>query len=132
MDRNDMLDAILKEKLESNFVKNDATIEEAPVLAALITAASKMSRVVETTAAEEVVTDQLLDLYQKADSQEVTQLVGMSSSFIKNNTGYSVDVDDYAAAIKAYQAEKQKYDDLYNRILSRAQLKQKEGKVQNR
>ena len=50
----------------------------------------------------------------------------MSSSYIKLNTGYSVEVEDMGSAYANYSAQKEEYDRLYTSISERAKSHEKE------
>lgn len=85
----------------------------------MITSASMMAIVSERNASREITTEELLDLYGKTEDKNVTDLIGMSPNFVKMNTGYSVDFQDYSKASAAYQSEKEKYDKIYEEIYIR-------------
>lgn len=120
-------DAILKRNVENVFVdKSKADVAQPHVLAAMITAASAMSRESEGIATPEMTTEELLDLYGKTEDGQVTSLLGMSSAYIQLNTGYSVQVEDMGAASANYRAQKPVYDMIYGQIAERARVRQEE------
>lgn len=114
-------DMSLKRNVEKMFIKkSDADIQQPSVMAAVITAASAMSRESNGLATPEMTTEELLDLYGKTDDGMVTSLLGMQSSYIKLNTGYSVEVEDMGSAAANYRAEQEAYDAMYGQIAERA------------
>lgn len=120
-------DTILKRNVENVFVdKSKADVAQPHVLAAMITAASEMSRESEGIATPEMTTEELLDLYGKTEDGQVTSLLGMSSAYIQLNTGYSVQVEDMGAASANYRAQKPVYDMIYGQIAERARVRQEE------
>lgn len=120
-------DTILKRNVENVFVdKSKADVAQPHVLAAMITAASAMSRESEGIATPEMTTEELLDLYGKTEDGQVTSLLGMSSAYIQLNTGYSVQVEDMGAASANYRAQKPVYDMIYGQIAERARVRQEE------
>ena len=124
----ELQDLKLKSNLNNTFNSKKADINQPSVLAALITAASKMARCTEFVT-EEMTIQQLLDLYQKSDDELVTGLIGMGPQYVKNNIGYSVDFNDISFAQMAYQANKKSYDELYTAIQQRAVAKIEEGPI---
>jgi hypothetical protein len=126
MDKN-LQDALLRNKVETTFLKKDVSVNEPHILAAMITAASEMSICSDGIATPEMTTEQLLDLYQKKDDENVSNLIGMSSGFVKNNIGYSVQFEDMIAAEVNYHAEKPTYDEIYRGIAARANAKENEA-----
>ncbi len=124
-------DLELKRSVENIFITDEkkADVVQPHVLAAMITAASAMS-IPSGITTPEVATEELLDLYGKTDDGKVTSLLGMSSSYIKLNTGYSVEVEDMGSAYANYSAQKEEYDQLYSGIAERSKSHTKEeGKV---
>ncbi len=120
-------DIVLKRNVENVFVdKSKADVTQPHVLAAMITAASAMSRESEGIATPDMTTEELLDLYGKTDDGQVTSLLGMSSAYIQLNTGYSVQVEDMGAASANYRAQKPVYDMIYGQIAERARVRQEE------
>ena len=120
-------DIVLKRNVENGFVdKSKADVTQPHVLAAMITAASAMSRESEGIATPDMTTEELLDLYGKTDDGQVTSLLGMSSAYIQLNTGYSVQVEDMGAASANYRAQKPVYDMIYGQIAERARVRQEE------
>lgn len=114
-------DVSLKQNVEKMFIKKtDANIQQPSVMAAVITAASAMSRESNGLATPEMTTEELLDLYGKTDDGMVTSLLGMQSSYIKLNTGYSVEVEDMGSAAANYRAEQEAYDTMYGQIAERS------------
>ena len=66
-------DIVLKRNVENVFVdKSKADVTQPHVLAAMITAASAMSRESEGIATPDMTTEELLDLYGKTDDGQVT------------------------------------------------------------
>ncbi len=121
-------DVELKAKVENTFLKKpEASIEQPSVLAAMITAASQMANASDGITTPYTTTEELLDLYGKSEDGKVTSLLGMQSSYIKLNTGYSVEVEDMGAAAATYQAQQATYDEIYNRIAERAKSHEKES-----
>lgn len=121
-------DMELKTKVETTFIKNpDANIEQPSVLAAMITAASQMASASNGITTPYTTTEELLDLYGKAEDGMVTSLLGMQSSYIKLNTGYSVEVEDMNAAAVNYQAQQVEYDAIYRQISERAKARAMES-----
>ena len=119
-------DIVLKRNVENVFVdKSKADVTQPHVLAAMITAASAMSRESEGIATPDMTTEELLDLYGKTDDGQVTSLLGMSSAYIQLNTGYSVQVEDMGAASANYRAQKPVYDMIYGQIAERARVQKK-------
>jgi len=112
-------DLELRRKVESVFNQKKSDINEPAVLAAIITAASNMARCSELVT-EEVTVEQLLDLYQKSDDSIIGGLIGMGPQYVKANIGYSVDFNDYANSMAAYNADKQSLDIMYAEILNRS------------
>ena len=120
-------DIVLKRNVENVFVdKSKADVTQPHVLAAMITAASAMSRESEGIATPDMTTEELLDLYGKTDDGQVTSLLGMSSAYIQLNTGYSVQVEDMGAASANYRAQKPVYDMIYGQIAERARVRKEE------
>ena len=120
-------DIVLKRNVENVFVdKSKADVTQPHVLAAMITAASAMSRESEGIATPDMTTEELLDLYGKTDDGQVTSLLGMSSAYIQLNTGYSVQVEDMGAASANYRAQKPVYVMIYGQIAERARVRQEE------
>jgi len=123
----DHRDLELQRTVESLFIaeakKQD--VAQPHVLAAMITAASAMS-IPSGITTPELTTEELLDLYGKKEDGKVTSLLGMSSSYIKLNTGYSVEVEDMGSAYANYSAQKEEYDRLYTSISERAKSHEKE------
>ena len=120
-------DIVLKRNVENVFVdKSKADVTQPHFLAAMITAASAMSRESEGIATPDMTTEELLDLYGKTDDGQVTSLLGMSSAYIQLNTGYSVQVEDMGAASANYRAQKPVYDMIYGQIAERARVRQEE------
>ena len=120
-------DIVLKRNVENVFVdKSKADVTQPHVLAAMITAASAMSRESEGIATPDMTTEELLDLYGKTDDGQVTSLLGMSSAYIQLNTGYSVQVEAMGAASANYRAQKPVYDMIYGQIAERARVRQEE------
>ena len=120
-------DIVLKRNVENVFVdKSKADVTQPHVLAAMITAASAMSRESEGIATPDMTTEELLALYGKTDDGQVTSLLGMSSAYIQLNTGYSVQVEDMGAASANYRAQKPVYDMIYGQIAERARVRQEE------
>lgn len=122
-----MEDVELKRSVESIFISEEKKQEVAQphVLAAMITAASAMS-IPSGITTPEVTTEELLNLYGKEEDGKVTSLLGMSSAYIKLNTGYSVEVEDMGSAFANYSAQKDAYDKLYSGIAERAKNHTKE------
>lgn len=118
----EMNDLRLKNGLNSMFNVKGSDINEPNVVAAVITAASKMARCTEIIT-EDMTVEQLLDLYQKVGDAQVMSLVGMGPQYVKNNIGYAVDFNDIASAQVAYQANKKSYDELYSKISERSMIK---------
>lgn len=118
-------DLSLKKQLENTFIKKEdiQNIYEPNVLAAMITSASMMAIVSEGNASKEMTTEELLDLYGKTEDKNVTDLIGMPPNFVKMNTGYSVDFQNYSEASVAYQSEKETYDRIYEKIYSRNEMR---------
>ncbi len=118
---NDLRDALLKNNLEKQFIVNASSSEEPQVLAAMITAASKMAKYNEfnDNVDEDMVIDEILDLYQKVEDENVTTIIGMAPQYVQNNIGYAVDFTDYNSAIKAYKGNKEAYDKIYYGLLNR-------------
>lgn len=120
-------DMQLKANVERMFIrKPDVDIYKPSVMAAVITAASAMSRESEV-ATPEMTTEELLDLYGVTGDGKVTSLLGMQSSYIQLNTGYSVIVEDMGSASINYQAQKESYDALYGQISERSKERLKES-----
>lgn len=115
----DLQDLVLKEKVEKVFIQNQADINQPSVLAAMITAASQMAIQSNGLATPDMTTDELLNLYEKSDDQQVTDLIGMSSAFVKTNIGYSVEFEDASLATMAYNSIKSTYDEVYRSIAIR-------------
>lgn len=113
-------DLQLLSKLHEVFLKNDASVADAQVLAALITAASKMAGYSEVQVTEEMTAQQLLDLYGRADDEKVTELIGMGPQYVAQNIGYSVDFNDFSVANANYKANKNNYDSVYRQVALRA------------
>lgn len=117
-------DLELKSILQQTFIKSEiADISQPSVLAAMITSASMMSEFSDGNASSEMTTEELLDLYGKTGDKNVTDLIGMPQNFVKGNTGYCVDFQDYSAASSAYQSEKETYDEIYQRIYKRNEIR---------
>lgn len=116
MEINDMR---LKRVVEAVFNQSRADIEDPAVLAAIITAASKMARCSEMVT-EDVTVEQLLDLYEKVGDPGLTKLIGMGPQYVKANIGYSVDFNDYANSMAYYTANKATLDSMYTDISNRA------------
>ncbi len=116
----DLRDALLKNNLEKQFVINKSNLDEPQVLAAMITAASKMAKCTDNVD-ENMVVDEILDLYRKAEDVGVTSLIGMAPQYVRNNIGYAVDFNDYNSAIMAYKANVEAYDKIYYGILKRSE-----------
>lgn len=120
---NDMYaDDRLKSQTERIFIKNGASTQEAGALASMITAAAGMSRVYDNGIEEQVVIDQLLNLYDKNDDPEVTDYIGVGPQLVKNVIGYDVNFNDFNSAINNYNINKEKYDSLYKTIAKRAEM----------
>ena len=116
MEMNDMR---LKRVVEALFNQSKADVNDPAVLAAIITAASKMARCSEMVT-EDITVEQLLDLYEKVDDPGLTKLIGMGPQFVKANIGYSVDFNDYGSSMANYNQNKELYDGLYSDISNRA------------
>ncbi len=117
----ELKDLCLKNQLERTFIKKEEhmNVSSPNILAALITASSMMAIPSDGIATRQMVETELLDLYGKAEDEQVLQLIGMSPSFVKTNIGFSVDFQDYSSAYVAYQAEKDTYDKIYEQISNR-------------
>ncbi len=122
-------DIILRSQVEHLFVAEDkrANVNQPHVLAAMITAASAMSRESNGIATPEMTTEELLDLYGKKEDGQVTSLLGMASPYIRLNTGYSVEVENMGAAAANYRAMQAEYDTVYGQIAERAKSHEKEA-----
>ncbi len=121
-------DIELRARVENTFIKSpEADIAQPSVLAAMITAASAMSRESNGVATPEMTTEELLDLYGKTEDGQVTSLLGMASPYIRLNTGYSVQVEDMGAAAANYRAMQAEYDAIYGQIAERAKSHEKEA-----
>lgn len=120
MDKNSA-DAILKKYAESIFVdpRKKADMSKPNNIAALITAATKMSHHSGKLATPDMTTTQLLDVYGVSDDKKVTDLLGMSSNYVKSNIGYSVDLEDISASKANYNAQQGTYDELYSILAMR-------------
>ena len=114
------MDDLLKKYLEKTFILNKAPTSEPQVLAAMITAAAKMAKCSNYTS-EEVVVDEILDLYQKTEDMEVASLIGMSPQNVEQFIGYPVNFKDYKSVIIAYENDEEYYDKIYYGILKRSE-----------
>ena len=85
----------------------------------MITAASQMAVQSNGITTPDITVEELLHLYEKTGEREVTDLIGMSSSFVKANIGYSVEFEDSNLAATAYNSMKSEYDELYQKIATR-------------
>lgn len=117
-----MDDLRLRRDINSIFNVKAANINEPNVLAAIITAASKMAKCTNIVT-EDMTVQQLLDLYKKSDDIQVASMIGMGPQYVKSNIGYAVDFSDVSAAQLAYQTNKENYDKLYSTLSQRAMVK---------
>ncbi len=129
MDEKVRQDWALRRKLESTFVKKQVDMREPQMIAALATAASKMSLATDKEGISDVVVQEVLDLYQKLGDQDTESLVGMGSPFIQGNIGYAVEVEDYGSARATYEREKDTYDSLYDGLVARSKSKEEEKTI---
>lgn len=109
----------LKFLVEKQFIKKECDMSAENVIAALITASSKMARLSEIVSEEETIRT-LLDAYEVGDNETVMNLIGMSPQYVKPAIGYSVNFNDYGSAMSAYQADKKGYDDVYKAVRTKA------------
>lgn len=114
-------DLILRQKVEKVFItKEGVNVNEPNVIAAIITAASAMSRESNGIITPDMTTMELLDLYNKVDDEDVTNLIGMSSSYVNLATGYNVEFENMQAAMGNYRSNKNSYDEIYTKLSNRA------------
>lgn len=118
----------LKRNLNTLFNVKNVDLNQPNNLAAIITAASKMA-IPSGIVTEDIAIEQLLDLYKKKEDQEVNAMIGMGPQFVKSNIGYSVEFNDPAAAMVAYQTNSEMYSQLYREILNRYRFNSKDGYV---
>lgn len=124
-------DLLLKKQVEELFIKNGASTENPSVLAAMITAASHMATITKMCnkkipITEEIVQEQLLDLYDKSNDELVTDYLFMPSDFAMGVIGYRVKYDNISNASTSYMEDKEHYDALYNSMIARKQIKDEE------
>lgn len=121
----EMNDLKLKSEVERIFNVKGADSNETHVLAAIITAASKMARCTEIVS-ENITVEQLLDLYQKNEDKELASLIGMGPQYVNAAIGYHVDFNDYSNSLYAYKSQKEDYDKVYTEVSQRALLNAKD------
>jgi len=115
-----MNDYQIKSQTNSIFVKKEVDINDPAVIASIITAASTMAIASDIEISKDVVTTQLLDLYQKSSDETVSNLIGLGPQYVENNIGFATDFNDYTSARAAYEAQKNVFDTYYNNIAQRA------------
>lgn len=121
-----LLDDIkFKNLLESIFVeKADVDLSQPNVIAAMITAASKMFSSSDNTNSSEIsmsdiIRTEVLKVYEKSDDEMINNLIGMGPQYVESAIGYSVDFMDWGSARLTYESDKEKYDELYKEIMRR-------------
>ncbi len=123
MDQN--LDGLIKSMTKKLFLKKDGVnLEDAHILASMITAASKMAICADGGNEYETM-DELLDLYGKTGDKNVSDLIGMGPQYVRSNIGFSVDFMDYSCATAAYLADKDQYDQYYGMVHMRSETRNK-------
>lgn len=103
------------------FVKKEVDLRAPHIIAAIISAARGMSLCSETVSPNDVV-DTLLEVFEVKGNPEVESLVGMNSSFVKQNIGFSPVFEDASIAMMSYTNQSASYEALYeaikNKVLS--------------
>lgn len=98
------------------FVQKDVNSNDPQVIAALITAASEMSKYSEITSPEEVI-EALSKIYDVIGFKEIEDMIGaLGPQFVKTIIGFPVNFVNFAQAQMAYIASNEKYNDLYQSI----------------
>lgn len=97
------------------FVKKEVDLTAPHIIAAIISAARGMSLCSETVSPDDVV-DTLLEAFEVKGNPEVETLVGMNSSFVKQNIGFSPVFEDASVAIMNYTVQAGSYEALYGAI----------------
>jgi len=118
-----LVDEIVLNKVENLFIRKEVGEKNSAVIAAVITAASKMAEFSKIVDGETTV-EQLLDLYQKNDDIEVKSLVGMDMQYVENVIGYN-----QSNSLENYNDNKQEYDEIYNEISARAKIAEQTRKL---
>ena len=106
---------VLVDETMNLFVKKNVDLSLPSIVASILTAASEMAKVSSIVSEEEAL-EVLESLFNPTDSAQVNALIGMNPNYVKSNIGYSIDFKDYASAVTGYNAQKEKYDKLYNSI----------------
>lgn len=97
------------------FVKQGVSLALPRIVASILTASSEMAKYSGIVSEEESL--QVLEsLFNPTDDEQVKKLIGLSPDYVENNIGYHVNFRDYASATAEYNAQKEKYDKLYNSI----------------
>ena len=120
------LDEELRNILCSLFVKNKDDLRDGlqdNEIAAIASAADWMAKCTDYVFAENAVRDNVVDLFGKSEDEEVKKIYNMTSSVVKAIIGYSVEFEDYSAALAAYNVQAPLYNGLYERMQRRIEEK---------
>ena len=114
-------DIYLLGKSHELFVKKDGINFNNPnVIAAIVTCASEMLKFSKNpSTSEEIVIEELLDVFHSLGDNDVEKLVGMSPSLVNSIIGFDIDFKDYNAGHTHYLQSKNTYDTYYKMILNR-------------
>ncbi len=108
---------LLKVKSDATnlFVKEKVDLNQPSVIAAITVAASNMAFVCDGDRTLEDTQAAMLSVFGASDNEQVRTMVGMmGQTGVKNTIGFTTDYTDYSRARVAYEAQKEKYDELYN------------------
>ncbi len=127
------MDQELLLKVKSNatdlFVKEKVNLNDPRVIAAITTAAGHMAFASDGDRTLDDTQEAMLSVFGASDNEDVRNMMGMmSQTGVKNTIGFVTDYTDYSRARVAYEAQKEKYDELYDGLsLVSSVAKENEG-----
>ena len=108
---------LLKVKSDATdlFVKEKVDLNDPRVIAAITTAAGYMAIASDGDRTLDDTQEAMLSVFGASDNEDVRNMMGiMGQVAVKNTIGFATDYTDYSRARVAYEAQKEKYDELYN------------------
>ena len=108
---------LLKVKSDATdlFVKDKVDTTQPNVIAAIAVAAGNMALASDGDRTLSDTQEAMLSVFGASENEEVLNMMEMmNQNGVKNTIGFATDYTDYGKARLAYEAQKEKYDELYN------------------
>ena len=122
---------LLKVKSDATdlFVKEKVNLNDPRVIAAITIAAGHMALASDEYRTLDDTQEAMLNVFGASDNKDVRNLVGIMDQLnVRSTTGFATDYTDYSRARVAYEAQKEKYDELYDGLsLVSSMAKENEG-----